>query len=293
MADQPPPGGTPGGTPGGAPPPPGSPPPQWHNGVDADTAGFWQNKGWNTADPKTFATELTKSYRELEKHFGVPPDQLAKLPGPNSKPEDVRAFWGKLGVPAKPEDYDFSNVKIDGQPLSEDLITSLRASLTAANVAKDKAGSIAEAFVKWMNDGDSREKTVLEGRITREKQELEKSWGANHQYNLLMADQGARKFGLSQEEVTAISERIGVARTAEMFRQIGEGLKEAPFVGGSPAQIGPPRTAEAAQNRLNEIKNDPSFADLRQRLTSGRATQAEREEFFNLSAMAAGEQRII
>jgi hypothetical protein len=277
--------------PGGAPPlaAPGAAP-AWHNGVDADTAGFWQNKGWKTEDPKAFATELTKSYRELEKHFGVPPDQLAKLPGPTSKPEDVRAFWGKLGVPAKPEDYDFSTVKIDGQALSDDLVASLRASLASANVAKDKASSIAEAFVKWMNDGDTREKTVLDGRITREKQELEKSWGANHQYNLLMADQGARKFGLSQEEVSAISERLGVARTAEMFRQIGEGLKEAPFVGGSPGQVGPPRTAEGAQARLNELKADK---DWNARMVSGRYTPAEREEFLNLSAMAAGEQRII
>jgi len=202
----------------------------------------------------------------------------------------VRAFWDKLGVPAKPEDYDFSTVKIDGQALSDDLVTSLRASLASANVAKDKASSIAEAFVKWMNDGDTREKTVLDGRITREKQELEKSWGANHQYNLLMADQGARKFGLSQEEVSAISERLGVARTAEMFRQIGEGLKEAPFVGGSPGQVGPPRTAEGAQARLNELKADK---DWNARMVSGRYTPAEREEFLNLSAMAAGEQRII
>jgi hypothetical protein len=252
--------------------------------------GFWQNKGYDVANPKTLATELTKGYRELERHFGVPPEQLAKLPGPTSKPEDIRAFWGKLGVPAKPEDYDFTNIKIDGLPLSEDLVTSLRQSLASANVAKDKASTIAEAFVKWMNDGDAREKTVLDGRIAQEKADLEKSWGANHQYNLLMADQGARKFGLSQEDVAAISQYLGVARTAEMFRQIGEGLKEAPFVGGNLGQIGPPRTAEGAKTRLDELMRDK---DWNARMTSGRNTPQEREEFLNLHALMTGEPRII
>jgi hypothetical protein len=276
--------------PGGNGAPPGSPPPAWHNGIEPEILGSWQNKGYKVDDPKAVVTELTKANREFEKHFGVPPEQLAKLPGPQSKPEDVRAFWGKLGVPGKPEDYDFSNVKIDGQALSEDLVTSLRQSLASANVAKDKATAIAESFVKWMNDGDSREKTVLEGRIAQEKQELEKSWGQNHQYNLLMADQGARKFGLSPEEVASISERIGVARTAEMFRQIGEGLKEDPFVTGNMGQVGPPRTAEGAQARLKELMGN---SDWNARMTSGRATLAEKEEFYNLSALAAGEPRII
>jgi len=275
-------------TPTPAAPPPAAP--AWHEGVEADTVGFWQNKGWNTADPKAFATELTKSYRELEKHFGVPPNQLAKLPGPTSKPEDVRAFWDKLGVPGKPEDYDFSGVKIDGNALSEDLVSSLRSALASANVAKDKAAPIAEAFVKWMNDGDTREKTVLQNKIDMEKAELEKSWGANHQYNLLRADEGARKFGITREEMNALGAQLGVQRVAEMFRRIGEGLKEDTLVGGAGMPGNVPRTAEAARARLNELKADK---DWNARMVSGRSTAAERDEFYTLNAMAVGEQRIL
>ena len=157
-------GGAPGGTPGG---PGGTPAPngQWYTGVEPDTLGYWQNKGWKTDDPKAFATDLTKSYKEFEKHFGVPPDQLAKLPGANSKPEDVKAFWQKLGVPGKAEDYDFTGYQIDGKPMSESLVASLRQGLVDANVAKDKASGIVNAFLKWMNDGSAQELTVLEGRI--------------------------------------------------------------------------------------------------------------------------------
>lgn len=281
--------------PGGASPPaaPGAAPtPTWHDGVEADTLGFWQNKGWNTADPKVLATDITKGYREFEKHWGVPPDQIAKLPGPNSKPEDIKAFWGKLGVPSKAEDYDLSAFKIDDKPLTDEFVGLLRNAFTQANVAKDKAGGIVDAFLKWMNDGDLREKTVLENRISKEKGELEKSWGANHQYNLLRADEGARRFGLSNEEVSAIGNAIGVGRAAEMFRRIGEGLKEDGLVsgGGPQASGGVPRTIEGAQARLNQLKADK---DWTARMTQGRATPAELDEFYTLSAMAAGEQRIL
>jgi hypothetical protein len=280
----------------GAPPPaapaPGAPgaPALWHNGIEAETLGFWQNKGWKTDEPKAFATELTKSYRELEKHFGVPPEQLAKLPGPTAKPEDVKAFWSKLGVPGKPEDYDLSSLQIDGKPLDDGFVAGLRNAFAGANVAKDKAGSIAEAFIKWMNDGDAREKTMLQSKIDQEIADLKTSWGGNYEYNMLRADEGARKFGLTKEEATSIGNSIGTARAAEMFRRIGEGLKEDGLVTGAAVPGAVPRTAEAAQARLNELKADK---DWNARMVSGRSTPAERDEFYTLSAMAVGEARIL
>jgi len=46
--------------PGGAPPPaaPGAAP-AWHNGIESEMLGLWQNKGYNVDDPKALVTELT------------------------------------------------------------------------------------------------------------------------------------------------------------------------------------------------------------------------------------------
>jgi len=284
--------GVPTPTPAAAPTAPATPaaPAPWHTGVEAETLGFWQNKGYKVDDPKAVVTELTKANREYEKHYGVPPDQLAKLPGPTSKPEDVKAFWSKLGVPGKPEDYDFANLQIDGKPLAEDFVAGLRNAFSNANVAKDKAASITEAFIKWMNDGDTRERTVLQSKIDREIAELKTNWGGNYEYNMLRADEGARKFGLTKDEATAIGHSIGTARAAEMFRRIGEGLKEDGLVTGGNVPGGVPRTPEAAQARLNELKADK---DWNARMVSGRSTAAERDEFYSLNALAVGEARII
>src|SRR5512138_734393 len=52
----------------------------WYDGLDGETIGHWDNKGWKKDDPKALATELTKAWKGLEKHFGAPADQILRLP---------------------------------------------------------------------------------------------------------------------------------------------------------------------------------------------------------------------
>jgi|SRR5215831_470080 len=284
----------PGAAPGAAPPgaAPGSAPPAWHAGVEADTIGFWQNKGYTLDSPKELATELTKQYRELERHFGVPPDQLAKFPTATSKPEDIKAFYNKLGVPSEAKDYDFSGVQFDGEALAADFADVLRGAFMAANVPKDRAATMATSILKYFEDADIADATARAGKVSLEKAELEKNWGPNTQYNLMMADNGARRFGINAEEFTKLGEVLGIARTSEMFRKIGEGFKEDNLVpaGTAPGQGAMPRTQEGAQQRLNELRKN---SDWTNRIIQGKATPAELEEFYSLNAMVAGENRII
>src|SRR5438552_2036438 len=99
-------------------PTPTPPPAAWHAGIEPEILGHWQNKGWKIDDPKEIALAATKQAREAEKHFGVPADQLLKMPKPNAPPEDIKAFWGRLGAPAEAKDYDFAAIKdAAGQPI--------------------------------------------------------------------------------------------------------------------------------------------------------------------------------
>jgi hypothetical protein len=108
----------------------------------------------------------------------------------------------------------------------------------------------------------------------------------------MMADNGARRLGISAEEFTKIGDQIGIARASELFRKIGEGLKEDGLVpaGTAPGQGAMPRTQEGAAQRLAELGKNPDWA---QRIISGRGTPQEMEEFYSLNAMKAGEPRII
>ena len=87
---------------------PTTPTTPWHTGVEAEMLGHWQNKGWKTDDPKEVAVAATKQARELERHFGVPADQLLKLPKANDDAIAWNPVYQRLGMPVEPKDYDLS-----------------------------------------------------------------------------------------------------------------------------------------------------------------------------------------
>ncbi len=213
---------------------------------------------------------MTKSYRELEKHFGVPADQLLKMPKADAKPEDIKAFWQRLGAPDKPTDYDFSSVKLNGEPLDQAFVDSMREAMAQNFIPKERATQIAEAFAKYVERDFQARQTLNAAKLAEEAETLRKNWGTQYDYNHLKAMDGARRLGISKEAVTAMEKEIGYAGVMEAMRKIGAGTSEAQWVdtgvspNGGPGNI--PMTREGAQARLNERMNDKAWAS---RLTSG------------------------
>jgi hypothetical protein len=140
-------------------PPPPPPPPQapWYEGkADAETIGHWDNKGWKKDDPAAIAIEATKAARELQKHFGVPADQLLKLPKDSADDAGWKAVYSRLGVPSEPKEYDFSGVKFkDGTELEAAFSDTMRAALHSARVPKDKASTVVKAVVDYLDGADA------------------------------------------------------------------------------------------------------------------------------------------
>lgn len=64
---------------------------------DPDNLTYAKTKGWQSPD------DAVKSYRELESESSR--NKIA-FPDKDSKPEDVEAFWRKLGKPEKPDGYE-------------------------------------------------------------------------------------------------------------------------------------------------------------------------------------------
>src|SRR6266567_317094 len=71
----------------------------WYEGIDTEILGHAQNKGWKLDDPKAAFSEATKAARELQKHFGVPADQLLRLPATTADEAGWKAVHSRLGVP--------------------------------------------------------------------------------------------------------------------------------------------------------------------------------------------------
>jgi hypothetical protein len=259
-------------------PPAGTP---WHAGIEADTIGWWQNKGLPLDDPKVFAGKLTEQYRNLEKFTGGPPERLIKLP---EKPEDTagwNAVWQRLGAPAKAEDYDFTSVKhVDGKAPEEGLIVAIRNAAMAVHAPKDKAAELANAVVKHLDSVTTERAVATKAALEIERAELLKNWtAAKFEFNRLTAMQGAQRIGITQEDVAKLESVVGYARVMEMFRRIGAATSEDTFVEGRGGGDNT-TTTEGARARLNELMADEDWG---RRLTKGDAAAVR--EFNNLTIL--------
>lgn len=246
-------------TPTPPPDPTPTPPTAWHTGVEAETLGFWQNKGYDLADPKAFALKITENYRAAERHLGVPADQIIRLPKADAKPEDIKAFRMKLGMPAEPKEYDLSGVKrADGTAIPDALADTLRTAAHGAGLNKDATAALAAAVVKHMDDTSAAEATVATAKLNEEKTKLFANWGPNKDFNLLKAMEGARRLGITPEAVKALEGQIGYAAVMESMRKIGAGTSEDTFIERG-ATTGTPTTVEGARARLTELEADKDW----------------------------------
>src|SRR6266705_1616244 len=234
----------------------------WHTGADAETLGFWQNKGYDVSDPLKLATGLTKQYREAEKFIGVPPDQVVKLPKADAKPEEFAAMWQRLGAPKEAKEYDFSGVKFAGNDLEPAFADAMRQGLHASSVPKDKASAIVASVVKYLESADTTESTVNAQKLAEEKTKLQTNWGDKFNFNHLQAIEGARRLGITPEATKALENQIGYADLMETMRKIGANTREDTFVErGTGSAAGDVTTREGAMARKAELMADPAWGD--------------------------------
>lgn len=235
----------------------------WFDGIDGETIGHWDNKGWKKDDPKALATELTKAWKGLEKHFGVPADQLIKLPKDTTDEAGWKAVHQRLGAPAEAKDYDFSTVKFaDGSELDQGFVDPLRAVFHKSGVPKEAASEIVKSVVKFMDGADATETTARQAAAQQGRADLQKEWGQNFEFNRLTAMQGAKRAAGTDEGgaklVDSMEQAIGYKATMEFFRKIGAGTSEDTFVDSSSS--GNPTTMNGAKARLAELRSDPDFS---------------------------------
>lgn len=230
----------------------------WHDGVEPEVLGHWDNKGWDKSDPKAIALAATKQAREAERHFGVPIDRLLKLPDAAAKPEEWAAVYQRLGAPKEAKEYDFAGIKFAGEDLDPGFADAMRASLAAAFVPKDKATAIVQGVVKYLESAEASEATVTAGKIAEEKASLAKNWGPKFDFNHLQAMEGAKRAGVSPEAVKALEGQVGYANVMELFRRIGASGAESVFVEGGGGD-GAASTRNGALARLAELEGDKAW----------------------------------
>ena len=235
----------------------------WLGEVDADTAGYVQNKGW------TDAKQVLEGYRALEKMRGVPADRLLTLPAADADEATRGAFYDKLGRPKAAADYDFK--------IGDEATTGKLKELV------HKHGLSADQARGLINDWAAHEATGLEAagkaagdRIHADNAKLAAEWGAAHDQNMAAARQGRDVLGWDAKTIDAVGATIGHYNLVKLLHSVAERSGEASFVAGSTPGSGNQNfkmTPEQAGNELKRLRSDASWV---KRYASGdAATVAE------------------
>lgn len=232
----------------------------WFTGADPDLLGHIQNRGWDTKPVNEVALEAARSHRELERLRGVPAEQLVRWPKDQNDAEHWGQVYERLGVPKDATGYDLTGVKFaDGSELSEDFVTTMRATAATLHLPAEAVKGVAAAVAKYMDDADAREETTKQGTLIEQKQALAANWGKNAEANLFVAKNTATALGVTAEQITALEGVIGYDKVMEMFRAIGEKTGEAKYTGnGAPGGDGA-KTAEQAQAEKANLMNDAEW----------------------------------
>lgn len=256
----------------------------WFDGVDPDTLGHMQNRGWDKLTPEKAAIEGIKAHREASKFIGVPPEQLIRLPADKNSP-DWDGVYQRLGAAKEEKDYTFDGLKFkDGTDLDEAFLTELRKTAKRNHMSPDAARDFAKTLIGLADREDDSEGVIAQQKVALERKTLMDDWGpSNVDTNLVIARNAAAKLGVKPEAVSALEGQIGYAAVMKMFHTIGTKIGEDAFVrdanNGRPGAL----TKEQATARKAELMGD---VDWRTRYLAGGVK--ENAEFQSLIKIEVG-----
>jgi len=256
----------------------------WYTGADAETTGFMQNRGWDKLDAKSAALAAIKSYREASAHLGAPPDQLMRMPKDANDAEAWGKLYGRLGVPDKPDGYNFDDVKFsDGSGVDQDVVNTVRSLAAQNHLTPEAAKAVAKTIVGMVEKAETVETDQYNVKLEAEKAALRQNWGGNAASNLVIAQNAAGKLGVDQETLATLEKTLGYSKVMEMFRQVGARIGEDSFLGGGNLGRTGPITQNQAKAELSAMETD---ADFNTKLFSG--DMQARQKFDNLTRIASG-----
>ena len=237
-----------------------SQPAPWYStaaGFTDDDKAYVENKGW-----KEGPQNVLKSYRELERVMGDKANAVL-LPRAGDPDSTKQFFQQHFGTPEKADDYKMPEIPQDQMHLNDGSIQVIRQLAHAANATPQQ---FAEA-VKIYNDqiGAAKEADVdrYNGEVAQVASKLEQEFGNQYGEQVARGNLAMNKLGLQAEDVTGISEAIGIEKATRLLMNIGGMLAQDTSVGmNSQGTKGGFVTDKArAAERISAIKrgDDPNF----------------------------------
>lgn len=182
------------------------------------------------------------------------PDGFVALPTEKSTPEELAAFYTKLGRPESADKYGvaFDN-DTDGENAKAFADAAFKAGLTKAQ---------AEAVAKASNDFVAQKMEAYAKEQDSQMKALQAEWGADYQKNTEIARQAARQFGLDKDQLVRMESAMGSKALMHFMHKIGSALADPNLKGvgngGNPGSAKAYTPQEAAA-KMKELQADKAF----------------------------------
>lgn len=224
----------------------------WLKGADEATVGYVKNKGWQ--EP----SQVLDGYRNLEKLLGA--DRAGRtvvLPKEGATPEEMGAFYERLGRPSDPGGYKFDIPQGYGDP---EFAKAAATKFHELGISKAQG----DALAAWWNEtaGGAMQKSEAAKIEARQQAgaELQKEWGQAFEQNKVIVDNVARGLGLDEATVLKLGDALGPAGAMKLLHQIGAKMGESNFVTGEEKQgFGAAMTPAQAKAEIETLRQDKAF----------------------------------
>ena len=253
-------------------PTPAAPPPAAGNsGTPASWTASFEDadlRGWADGQKIDSPEALVRDYRNLQKLTGAGVDKLIQLPAEQTS-ENMRAVFEKLGAGKTVEDYklpvpegdDGAFAKVAAGWMHEAAITTKQAEMLAQKWNEHVGGMTAQQT--------EAQTAAFDAQVA----DLKREWGANYEANTALVDNAAVKFGMTQEQLTALKSTMGPQASMNFLLNIGSKLGVEDTQGsigmGTPGATGGfGGSPTQAKDQIAALRKDPEFV---RKYTSGDA----------------------
>lgn len=224
----------------------------WTDGLNENSQGFVQNKGWDSAE------QMLDSYQHLEKTVGAPADQVVHLPKEGDA-EGWSDVYNRMGRPESPEAY-----KLENAPATEggiDFQPRLREWAHEAGLSQGQTAQLHDKFqARLMEMNEEAQNQRLE-QSTADEQELRREWGEAWDTKVSEGKRFVQSFNIDNETLGKLESALGTAGLLRLSSDIGKNLGEHSDGGANmnanAAMFG--MTPAVAQAKINDLTLDKDF----------------------------------
>jgi len=221
----------------------------WTAAFDEDTSAYVSNKGWK--EP----SDMLMSYRNLEKFAGGAKN-LLELPPENATPEQLDAFYSKLGRPADPNEYGLK-APDGGDPA---MVEWFKGTAHKLGLSAKQAQSLFTEFNGMSGSMQEKLQTQMAQESEKAIGTLKQEWGQAYDQMIGAGRRAATALGYDAGRLSAIEDKLGTAEMLRLFATLGSKMGEDSFA-GERSEGGFGTTPAAAKQQLADLKLDKGFLD--------------------------------